>query len=34
MEIPVAAPQAGTVKKILVSEGQPVQEGDPLAEIG
>ena len=34
MEIPVAAPQAGLVKRIMVSEGQAVQEGDPLAEIG
>ena len=34
MEIPVAAPRAGTVKRIMVSEGQAVQEGDPLAEIG
>lgn len=31
MEIPVAAPRAGTVKSILVKEGQQVMEGQPLA---
>ena len=33
MEIPVPAPAAGTVRRILVTEGQGVQEGDPLAEL-
>jgi acetyl-CoA carboxylase biotin carboxyl carrier protein len=33
MEIPVTAPSAGTVTRILVKEGQPVQEGQPLAEL-
>jgi biotin carboxyl carrier protein len=31
MEIPVAAPRAGTVQTILVNEGQQVSEGQPLA---
>ena len=31
MEIPVAAPRAGTVQAILVNEGQQVAEGQPLA---
>jgi acetyl-CoA carboxylase biotin carboxyl carrier protein len=31
MEIPVAAPRAGTVQTILVSEGEQVAEGQPLA---
>ncbi|MGB9369238.1 MAG: biotin/lipoyl-binding carrier protein [Xanthobacteraceae bacterium] len=31
MEIPVAAPCAGTVQTILVNEGQQVAEGQPLA---
>ena len=31
MEIPVEAPRAGTVKEIMVAEGQTVQEGDTLA---
>jgi acetyl-CoA carboxylase biotin carboxyl carrier protein len=30
MEIPVAAPRAGTVQTILVNEGQQVGEGQPL----
>jgi biotin carboxyl carrier protein len=30
MEIPVAAPRAGTVKAILVSEKDEVAEGQPL----
>ena len=30
MEIPVAAPRAGTVQTILVKEGQQVAEGEPL----
>ncbi|HYM51589.1 MAG TPA: biotin/lipoyl-binding carrier protein [Candidatus Limnocylindrales bacterium] len=33
MEIPVAAPVSGTVTRIAVIEGQPVQEGDLLADI-
>ncbi len=31
MEIPVAAPRAGTVKSLLVEEKQQVAEGQPLA---
>ncbi len=31
MEIPVAAPRAGTVKTLLVEEKQQVAEGQPLA---
>ena len=31
MEIPVAAPRAGTVKSLLVEERQQVAEGQPLA---
>jgi acetyl-CoA carboxylase biotin carboxyl carrier protein len=31
MEIPVEAPRAGTVKDIMVAEGQTVQEGDTVA---
>jgi len=31
MEIPVTAPRAGTVRTILVNEGQQVAEGQPLA---
>jgi acetyl-CoA carboxylase biotin carboxyl carrier protein len=31
MEIPVAAPRAGTVKAILVEQGQQVAEGQALA---
>ena len=30
MEIPVAAPRAGTVKTMLVAEKQQVAEGQPL----
>lgn len=33
MEIPVGAPCAGTVKEILVDEGDPVEEGDEVAVI-
>ena len=33
MEIPVTAPMAGTVRRILVKEGQTVQEGQVLAEL-
>ena len=31
MEIPVGAPVDGTVKEILVAEGDTVQEGDDVA---
>jgi len=34
MEIPVAAPRAGTVAAILVEEQQPVEEGQKLAILG
>lgn len=34
MEIPVPAPATGTVTRIAVAEGQIVQEGDVIAEIG
>jgi len=33
MEIPVEAPRAGTVREILVTEGQTVQEGDTMATL-
>lgn len=33
MEMPVEAPQAGRVARILVAEGQAVEEGDPLLEL-
>ena len=33
MEIPVIAPSGGYVSRILVDEGQIVQEGDVVAEI-
>lgn len=33
MEIPVQAPQAGTVVEVLVTEGQAVAEGEPLATL-
>lgn len=33
MEIPVNAPVHGHVSRILVTEGQIVQEGDPVVEI-
>ncbi len=33
MEIPVQAPHAGTVEEVLVSEGQAVEEGEPLATL-
>ena len=33
MEIPVYAEASGFVSKILVTEGQIVQEGDPIMEI-
>ena len=34
MEIPLLAPQAGIVKKILVKEGEPVAEGDIAVILG
>ncbi len=34
MEIPVTAPAASTITPLHVQEGQLVQEGDPIAEIG
>jgi acetyl-CoA carboxylase biotin carboxyl carrier protein len=33
MEIPVSAPDAGTLREILVSEGQVVTEGTVVARI-
>jgi acetyl-CoA carboxylase biotin carboxyl carrier protein len=33
MEMPVEAPEAGRVAKILVSEGQAVEEGDVLVSL-
>jgi acetyl-CoA carboxylase biotin carboxyl carrier protein len=33
MEIPVMAPEDGTVKEILVAEGDPVKEGQVIARI-
>ena len=33
MEIPVAAPRAGTVKAILFEDAQPVEYGEPLVVI-
>ena len=33
MEIPILAPVAGTVKEILVKEGEVVQEGQTVAVI-
>ena len=33
MEIPVIAEQAGTLKEMLVDEGQPVSEGLPVATL-
>ncbi len=34
MEMPVEAEEEGTVKAILVTEGQSVVEGTPLVELG
>lgn len=31
MEIPVGAPAAGTVRELLVKEGEPVAEGQAVA---
>jgi urea carboxylase len=33
MEIPVLAPQAGTVRELNVKEGDPVSEGDTLLTL-
>lgn len=33
MEIPIGAPCAGTVKEVLVAEGDAVEEGDEIAVI-
>lgn len=33
MEIPIGAPKAGTVKEILVAEGDTIEEGDEVAVL-
>ncbi len=33
MEIPIVAPADGTIKEILVSKGDPVEEGQVVAVI-
>ena len=33
MEMPVESPEAGTVARIAVAEGQAVEEGDVLLEL-
>jgi acetyl-CoA carboxylase biotin carboxyl carrier protein len=33
MEMPVEAPESGRVAKVLVSEGQAVEEGDVLVTL-
>ena len=33
MEIPLGAPSAGTVKEILVAEGDTIEEGDEIAVL-
>jgi acetyl-CoA carboxylase biotin carboxyl carrier protein len=33
MEIPVSAPAAGTLRALLVKEGDAVKEGDVVAEL-
>jgi acetyl-CoA carboxylase biotin carboxyl carrier protein len=33
MEIPISAPEAGTVREILVSEGQVVTEGSVVGRL-
>ena len=33
MEIPIGAPSAGTVKEILVAEGDTIEEGDEVAVL-
>jgi acetyl-CoA carboxylase biotin carboxyl carrier protein len=34
MEMPVESPSEGKVVSVLVKEGQPVEEGAPLVELG
>jgi biotin carboxyl carrier protein len=34
MEIPVEAPEDGTIQQVAVEEGGVVQEGDLIAQIG
>ncbi|MGQ9539272.1 MAG: biotin/lipoyl-containing protein, partial [Candidatus Bathycorpusculaceae bacterium] len=34
MENEIAAPMAGTIREVLVSEGASVNDGDPLFVIG
>lgn len=34
MEIPVCAPTAGVVRQLLVKEGEPVAEGQPVLVLG
>lgn len=34
MEMPIEAPEAGHVLRIAVAEGQAVEEGDLLLELG
>jgi acetyl-CoA carboxylase biotin carboxyl carrier protein len=34
MEMPVESPADGKVTAILIKEGQPVEEGAPLVELG
>ena len=34
MEIPVCAPSAGTVREVLVAEGDPVTEDQPVVVLG
>jgi acetyl-CoA carboxylase biotin carboxyl carrier protein len=34
MEIPLLAPQAGVVREILVTEGEPIAEGDVAVILG
>jgi acetyl-CoA carboxylase biotin carboxyl carrier protein len=31
---PITAPTAGTIKKIMISDGQPVEFDQPLVVIG
>ncbi|MWD25920.1 biotin/lipoyl-binding carrier protein [Aquicoccus sp. SCR17] len=33
MEIPVLAPEDGTLSEVLVSEGDTIREGQPLAKL-
>ena len=34
MEIPLLAPRAGVVRRILVAEGEPIAEGDAAVILG